>query len=78
MPKGVFPRRKYEKPPRCKSGFKGVLYFPRCKSKPWKAYIRRHGMYLCIGYFATKVEAAAAYNRKAKEFFGERAWLNPV
>lgn len=68
----------HRKPPKTESGYKGVSFQKHVQEKPWKAYCRHHGMYLTIGYFETAEEAAAAYNRKAKEIFGEKAWLNPI
>jgi hypothetical protein len=78
MPYGIFPRHKYRDPPRSRSGLKGVVYFPRCTRKPWKAYGRRKGQYVCIGYYPTKEEAARAYNRWALQLFGPTAYLNRV
>lgn len=31
-----------------------------------------------LGYFTDEVEAAKAYNAKAKELSGEFVWLNPL
>lgn len=47
------------------SGFHGVYFQTNKKCplrKPWKAYYRQHGSQVCVGYFATKEEAARAYN----------------
>ncbi len=63
MPSGIYDRQKYKNPPKSKSGLKGVLYTPttmgrdrrrQLPKRPWKAYIRKNGWYLCLGYFATK------------------------
>ena len=78
MPYGVYPRQKFRDPPRSRSGLKGVIHFPRNPNKPWKAYGRHHGQYVCIGYFATKGEAAAAYNEWALKAYGPTAYLNPL
>ena len=42
-----------------------MIFCPHLKQKPYKAYGRQHGMYVTIGYFPTKGEAAAAYNSAA-------------
>lgn len=58
------------------SGLKGVCFYP--KTGKWRAYIQKDKKWKQIGYFETKEEAAVAYNEKAKELFGEFAWLNKV
>ena len=61
------------------SGYKGVTFKKdKPRNKPWQAQINYKGKHYSIGYFATKEEAAKAYNAKAKEFFGEFARLNPM
>lgn len=49
------------------SEYKGVI-----KSKPWRATYGRK----TIGYFDSEIEAAQAYDRYAKEMYGEYANLN--
>lgn len=56
------------------SRFKGVS---RAKSK-WLAEIFCRGMRHRIGLFVTQEAAALAYNSKAKELFGEFAFLNTL
>ena len=62
------------------SGFKGVYrkHNPAFAGRKycWAAQIRHNYKYSCIGYFKTAEEAARAYDVKAREFFGEFAWLN--
>lgn len=73
MPKDAHKRRPYSK-----SGLKGVYCNKSCPIKPWKAYYRHHGQYVCIGYFKTRMEAAAAYNEAMYALWGSEAYLNPI
>jgi hypothetical protein len=56
------------------SRFKGVHFFK--PAGKWRARIRLNGREMCIGYFDDEIEAAKAYDRKARELFGEYAYLN--
>lgn len=58
------------------SRFKGV--FLEGRSGKWLARISKSGKSKHIGYFSCEVEAAKAYNKAAKELFGEFARLNDV
>lgn len=62
--------------PRCNtsSRYKGVSWHKRVGK--WAAAIRLCGRSRHLGYFADEVEAARAYDRAAKEHFGEFARLN--
>lgn len=60
------------------SQFKGVCKYPKNKNKPYRAYINYEGKRINLGYYATEVDAAKAYNIKAAELFGEYARLNEV
>jgi hypothetical protein len=61
------------------SGFKGVFFFKQGqRTKRWKSAIKIKDEYKQLGYFLTKEEAALAYNQKAKELFGEFAYLNQI
>lgn len=58
------------------SKFKGV-----CKNsnsgKPWKiAVTDDHGVNVHGGYFDDEIKAALAYDKLAREYYGEFAWLN--
>lgn len=53
--------------------YKGVTAIPRGKFKA-RITLCYHNYH--IGYFDTEEEAARAYDMKAKELFGEFAWLN--
>ena len=44
--------------------------------KPWRAYTRVMGKRIWLGYHATEIEAAMAYNRFAAKEFGEFACYN--
>lgn len=59
------------------SCFKGVYKMPKLRSgqsrkKPWQVRCGRHH----IGYYATEIEAAVAYDRAARTVFGEFARTN--
>ncbi len=56
------------------SRFKGVCWDPN--RELWKAQIRKDGKGGFIGRFDDEIEAALAYDAKARELFGEHAWLN--
>ena len=58
------------------SVFKGVYYFKRDKN--WRARVMINRKYVHIGNFKVESEAAEAYNKKAKELFGEYAYLNEI
>lgn len=56
------------------SVYKGVSK----REQGWIAQLRRRGRHYHLGYFATEEEAATAYNRAAKELFGEFALTNKI
>jgi len=58
------------------SGFKGVYYRRDCSK--WCTQIRCNGKRYFLGLFIDKLDAAKAYNKAAKKFFGEFARLNVV
>lgn len=59
------------------TGYKGVCYERRNGTNPYKAKIHKDGVDYRLGIFKTAIEAARAYNEKAKELYGEFAYLNP-
>jgi len=58
------------------SKYKGVSWHKNAGK--WQAHIKYYGKSKNLGYFSSEIEAAKAYNRAAKELFGEFAWLNEV
>jgi len=59
-----------------KNKFKGVSF--NKKNQKFVAQIMHEGKYHWLGYFEKETDAARAYNAKAKELFGEFAFLNDV
>jgi hypothetical protein len=58
------------------SKYKSV-YFNKA-AKKWRASIMINGKSIHLGTFNTELEAAQAYNAKAKELFGEFAHINKI
>lgn len=59
------------------SGYRGVSYKnDQKRNKAWRAYIKKNGKQIFIGHFTSPKEAAKAYDKKAKEIFGQFARLN--
>ena len=58
--------------------FRGITLQKRLKSRPWQARIHREGETKHLGYFATAIQAAIAYNREAKRRDGKFVRLNAV
>lgn len=60
------------------SGYKGVSRFPESMRlrKPWLTHIEVGGKRINVGTFSDPLEAAYAYDRSAREHFGEFARLN--
>jgi hypothetical protein len=56
------------------SKFKGVSFY-KSRGK-WEAYIKANGVFVKLGYFATEIEAAKAYDNAAIANFGEFAKTN--
>lgn len=61
---------------RGKSRYKGVAWSKG--SRKWRAYINNHYKQLHLGLFTCEHEAAKAYNKKARELYGEFAKLNEI
>lgn len=67
------------KTPNLSSRFKGVCHVPRVnKTNPWLAYIGKGQKRRYLKYHSTEELAAEAYNRAARETFGEFALLNQL
>lgn len=58
----------------CSSRYKGVSWEAGCGK--WRAIIKNQNKPQDVGYFKNEIDAARAYDQKAKELFGEFAWLN--
>lgn len=56
------------------SGYKGVSFNKR--GNKFEVYITRFKKRYSLGRFSDPIEAAKAYDKKAKELFGEFAYLN--
>ncbi len=56
------------------SKYKGVFWYKR--HSKWNAYISFNKKRLHLGYFENEIDAAKAYDKKAKELFGEFALSN--
>lgn len=56
------------------SQYLGVSYV--ASRNRWQANIQKDKKYIRLGYFKTEIEAAEAYDKKAKELHGEFANLN--
>jgi hypothetical protein len=63
-------------PGRNKHGYKGIMFDPRCKSKPWQAMCRHNGKNVTAGMYATQELAAMAYDKLARELHGPTAYVN--
>ncbi len=57
-----------------KTGYTGVYF----ENKKYRAIITANGKAMHIGMYNTPEEAARAYNKKAKELFGDEARLNKI
>lgn len=58
----------------CYSKFKGVSI--DSNGKCWRSFIKVDGKYKHLGNFKTELEAAQEYNKAAKKYHGDYAWLN--
>lgn len=56
------------------SKYVGVSWFKR--DSKWRAYLKQNGKQFHLGYFASEIEAAKAYDKKALKLFGEFACIN--
>ncbi len=59
---------------RCSSIFKGIHYEE--SRKKWRATIMYERQSFFLGRFDSEVEAAKAYDKKARELYGELAFQN--
>jgi hypothetical protein len=56
------------------SRYKGVSWYPQLGK--WVAQIHPNGTRKHLGYFDSETAAAAAYNKAAREYWGEFAFVN--
>jgi hypothetical protein len=56
------------------SRFKGVSFVRSLKQ--WRAMIKVDGKSISLGSYKTELEAAAVYNKAAREYFGEMGYQN--
>lgn len=68
------PLKKYK--PKSKTGFYGVTTVSDSRNKRYTATVYINKKAKTVGYFNTAKEAAIAYDKKAKQLFGENAVLN--
>jgi hypothetical protein len=66
-------RKKYHRLARSSSRFKGVDFH---RGRGWRARIRKDRRQQHIGYFVTESLAALAYDKAARELFGDFARVN--
>ena len=65
---------KFYKTPENTSIFKGVAW--NNNANKWRVLIKINSKVQHVGYFEDEIDAAIAYDLKAIELFGERAYLN--
>jgi AP2 domain len=58
------------------SGFKGVTFYKRLKTRPWRADIMVNRKSISLGYFPTPTDAAVVYDAAARQVFGPTACTN--
>ena len=58
------------------SKYKGVYYNKR--DNKWVSQIRHNKKTICVGCFLNEIDAAKAYNKAAKKYYGEYANLNKI
>jgi len=57
-------------------GCKGVIFLKRSLRKPFRVAIKKNRKVQRLGYFSTKAEGQAAYDKAARRLFGPYACLN--
>lgn len=69
-------QNQYHRKPKKGCKYKGI-YQVKGKGK-WLSHIMFNNKMKHLGTFESDKDAARAYNKAAKKYFGEFAWLNPV
>jgi hypothetical protein len=69
-------RANVHRPPKTKSGYRGVYFNSSGRGPLWKSSIKFNKKSFHLGYFDAAIDAAKAYDEKAAELFGNFAALN--
>ena len=56
------------------SGYIGISWFKQ--TNKWRAFVTHKSKFISLGYHINKIDAAKAYDKKAKELYGDDAILN--
>lgn len=59
-----------------KSGYKGVVFHPRVKNRPWQSKIVVNKKVVSLGYYSTPEQAHEAYKVAADKYAGEFSRYN--
>lgn len=62
----------------CSVKYKGVHYWIYPRKNSYQAYINNNGIRYHLGTYNTAEKAAIAYNKKARELYGELAYQNKI
>jgi hypothetical protein len=68
--------RNARKPSHNTTGYKGVSFYPDCRTGPWRACLSVDNKTVHLGGFSSAEDAAKAYDQAARKHYGEFARLN--